>query len=146
MNTIILIGLPASGKSTYAEKIKNNNTIVLSSDSIRKEIYGDESIQGNPKEIFDTLYSRMRLALSENKDVIVDATNINIRDRSLSINIAKEFNSDIEAVVFETPIEECKKRNLKRKRVVPDFVYDRMSNKYEEPTLKEGFNIITTIF
>lgn len=84
MNTIILIGLPASGKSTYAEKIKNDNTVVLSSDSIRKEIYGNESIQGNPKEIFDTLYSRMRSALSENKDVIVDATNINIRDRSLA--------------------------------------------------------------
>ena len=144
MNTIILIGLPASGKSTYAEEIKNDNTIVLSSDSIRKEIYGDESIQGNPKEIFDILYSRMRSALSENKDVIVDATNINIRDRSLAINIAKEFNSYIKAVVFTTSIEECKERNLKRERVVPDFVYDRMTSKFEEPTLEEGFDDIIT--
>ena len=51
---IILCGIPGSGKTTYAKKyIENNaNTIHLSSDAIRKELYGDESVQGNPGEVF----------------------------------------------------------------------------------------------
>ena len=32
-----------------------------------------------------------------------------------------------------------KRRNLKRDRVVPDFVYDKMMKRYEQPQLSEGF-------
>lgn len=36
----MMVGLPASGKSTYAREIaKENNAIVLSSDAIRWELF-----------------------------------------------------------------------------------------------------------
>ena len=46
----ILIGIPGSGKSTYAkeEHESNSNSVYLSSDKIREELYGNESVQGNP--------------------------------------------------------------------------------------------------
>ena len=46
---IILCGLPGCGKSTYAENYKavddaifEGNTVIHSSDAIRKELFGDE--------------------------------------------------------------------------------------------------------
>ena len=38
---IMLVGLPASGKSTYAEKLKEKEYHIHSSDSIREELTGD---------------------------------------------------------------------------------------------------------
>jgi predicted kinase len=42
---ILLCGIPGSGKTTYAKTNAFKDDIILSSDSIRKEFYGDESIQ-----------------------------------------------------------------------------------------------------
>ena len=39
----LAIGLPASGKSTYLSKLKDVN--IVCGDMIRKEFFGDESIQ-----------------------------------------------------------------------------------------------------
>ena len=48
----LLIGLPGSGKTTYAKNYAQkyiNDVVHLSSDKIRQELYGDETIQGNPE-------------------------------------------------------------------------------------------------
>ncbi|RMG08866.1 MAG: hypothetical protein D6728_13705 [Cyanobacteria bacterium J055] len=44
-----LIGLPGSGKSTFAAQLDslNDESIIISPDRIRAELYGNESIQGN---------------------------------------------------------------------------------------------------
>ena len=53
------MGLPASGKSTFADEIaKTENATIVSSDTIRKEWYGDENIQGNPTKIFEEMRKR----------------------------------------------------------------------------------------
>ena len=42
----MMVGLPASGKSTYAKLLAEEvDGIIVSSDAIRKEWYGDENIQ-----------------------------------------------------------------------------------------------------
>lgn len=38
---IMLVGLPGSGKSTYAEELKREGYIIHSSDAIREELTGD---------------------------------------------------------------------------------------------------------
>ena len=45
----MLIGLPACGKSTYAKNLEGFK--VLSSDSIREELYGDDLLWGAFKTI-----------------------------------------------------------------------------------------------
>ena len=91
MNLIIMCGIPASGKSTVA-KLFNSN--IVSTDSIREELYGDESIQGNGVEVFRLAYSRIRNYLSLGENVVFDATNIRKRDRKTVIDIGKEYNCD----------------------------------------------------
>ena len=45
----MLIGIPASGKSTLANELAPLiNAEILSTDKIREELYKDETIQGNP--------------------------------------------------------------------------------------------------
>ena len=84
MNTCtFLIGIPASGKSTYA---KNHGKNIVSTDSIRKEINGDENIQANRGLIFNIAHKRIIEILKNNEDVIFDATNITRHDRKNTIN------------------------------------------------------------
>ena len=142
MTVTILIGLPASGKSTVSKKIENTFVKVLSSDAIRAELYGDEATQGNPADVFGLLYNRMDNLLSDGFSVIIDATNICKRERSEAIRIAKKHGARVEALVMDTPFAECVRRNDVRERKVPGFVFDRMIAKYEEPTLSEGFDLI----
>ena len=57
---IMLVGLPGSGKSTFAKNLGYN---IFSSDELRKELWGDESKQGNNTELFTELHRRIKKAL-----------------------------------------------------------------------------------
>ena len=139
----MLIGLPGCGKSTYAKKFPN--FVVLSSDSIRGELFGDESVQSNPALVFQVLYERMEDALQTNKNVIFDATNIKIRDRKQALDLAEKYNVPVEGIVFDIPLDVCLERNAQRERQVPYEAYERMLAQYVKPTLDEGFSSITFI-
>ena len=71
---IMLIGAPASGKSTAAENIsrRENNAVILSTDKIRAALYGDESIQGNWSDIEAILYKDIKNTIKANKNIILD--------------------------------------------------------------------------
>ena len=116
---VILTGIPGSGKTTYAKKYVEEtlNTIHLSSDAIRKELYGDESIQGNPADIFSLMQKRAVEALNNGQNVIYDATNITRKDRAGIIGICPKF-AKIECHIIWAPIEECIKRDADRDRTV----------------------------
>ena len=58
----ILIGIPGSGKTTFAKSKLFENYIYLSSDEIRKELYGFENQEHN-NEVFDLLHKRLFSAL-----------------------------------------------------------------------------------
>jgi predicted kinase len=78
---ILLVGIPGSGKTTYAEKyIKENPcTVHLSSDKIRAELWGNEDTQGDNNEVFSLMQSRAIETLNNGQSVVYDATNITQR-------------------------------------------------------------------
>lgn len=143
---ILLVGIPGSGKTTYSKEYinLNSNTIHLSSDSIRAELYGDESIQGNPAEVFSLMQKRAIEALNDGKDVIYDATNITRKDRSGIIGICPKF-AKIEAHIIWAPIETCIERDATRERTVGKEVIDKMLKRFQAPFYDEGIDEIIII-
>lgn len=139
MKLYILIGLPGSGKSTYAKR--HTECTVINPDRIRKELYGSEECQEDGRRVFGIAFYRLRKAISENKDVIFDATNITRWSRKQFF----KFNAEVIAVFFNTDKEECKKRNAARSRIVPEQVIDNMASRLEIPLLEEGFSEIIII-
>lgn len=143
---ILLCGIPGSGKSTYAKEyiVQNSNTVHLSSDSIRAELYGDESIQGDPAEVFSLMQKRAVEALNNGNDVLYDATNITRKDRASIISICPKF-ANIEAHIIWAPIEVCIERDSKRERTVGKEVVDRILKRFQAPYFDEGFDEIEII-
>lgn len=139
---IILCGIPGSGKTTYAEK--NCYAFHLSSDAIRKELYGDENTQGNPAEVFALMQDRAIEALNNGYDVIYDATNITRKDRASIIAKCPKFVK-IECHIVWAPIEMCIERDAARERTVGKEVIDRMLKRFQAPYYDEGIDEIKVI-
>lgn len=142
---ILLAGIPGSGKTTYAKNyIKKNGGIHLSSDLIRKELYGDESVQGDPNEVFTLMQRRAIEALENGISVIYDATNITRKDRSGIISACPKFVK-IECYIIWAPIETCIERDASRERTVGEHVIDRMVKRFQVPFYDEGIHEIKII-
>jgi predicted kinase len=144
---IVLGGLPASGKSTYAEILREINPTFqrVCPDLIRKAFYGDENIQGDGKRVFNTAFHDLKEYGSIGANVIFDATNINADRRKKFVKEMRPYFDIIIFKWFDTPLDICKDRNAKRDRVVPEEVLKRMWFNFEEPTMEEGWDYIEKI-
>ena len=150
MNKIImLIGAPASGKSTAAENIsrRENNAVILSTDKIRAALYGNESIQGVWAEIEAVLYKDIKNAIKANKNIILDSTHYKKEYRA---KIIKNFSkySEFSAYYFNYPFNIVYDRNKNRPRRVP---FEVLAAIYKElrtapPLLSEGFKSIKKMY
>lgn len=137
----MLIGLPGSGKTEIANRLADANTIVLSSDAIRKEFYGDEAVQDNPSKVFEEMQRRTIAALKDRKNVVYDATNISRKKRkhlvsSLSVPCKKV------ACVIWARYETCLSRDGARNRNVGENVIKRMLMNFQPPYYDEGWDEI----
>lgn len=139
----MMIGIPASGKTSLAEQIANSEGAeIVSSDNIRKELYGDESIQGDSNKVFKTVENRIINGLKNNKNMIYDATNINYKRRMAFLQKIRKLKIEKIAIMVATPYEQCLIRNSQRERQVPEEVIKRMYYNFYVPQYFEGFNVI----
>ena len=61
----MMIGLPASGKSTIAKEIaKSEDAIIVSSDEIRRE-FGDVNDQSQNEKVFEEVEKRLKQNILE---------------------------------------------------------------------------------
>lgn len=139
----IMCGLPGSGKSTFAKELaEKENAIIVSTDSIRQEFYGNEEIQGDTEKVFKKAYIDILNNLNRNNNVIFDATNINFKSRIDIVKRYKKYADKIICVFRATPYEVCLERNSKRDRKVPEQVIRRMYEHFFVPQMYEGFDRI----
>ena len=146
INCYLLVGIPASGKSTLAKRLaRSKNALILSTDTIRTILYNSPEVQGNWTDIERVLHNLLLKCVSQNKSVIVDATHTLRAHRKTLLTISKQINWT--CIHLKTSLDLCHKRNLKRSRVVPKDVINSMHQNLlnEPPTLSEGFNHIKTI-
>lgn len=144
MSTLYLAcGLPASGKSTYAERF--DNTVVLSSDALREEMLGDINDQSQNEEIFRELHKRAKGFLKAGANVFYDATNISAKRRKALVQEFRPHADKLVAIYFDIPYDICLDRNAGRDRVVPEHVMERMHRTLQIPTHIEGWDEIEII-
>ena len=144
---IIMVGITGSGKTTFVKHDLLNqypNAWVVSSDSIREELYGDESIQQDHEKVFQEAYRRVKKFLSEGKDVIFDATNLSRKARRNVLNQCRVRGVDVqkECYVILAPPDEAIANQRCRDRQVPDYVVYRQMTMFFMPELHEGFDKI----
>lgn len=139
----VLVGLPASGKSTYA---KNQSAVIHSSDALREELFADVNCQERNEYLFIELHKRIKCDLSEGKDVAYDACNIDKKRRIAFLSELKNIPCHKKCVVFMTPYETCLEFNATRERKVPEEVIKRMYLRWCPPHYSEGFDDIEIIY
>ena len=137
----MMVGLPASGKSTYAKLLAEEiEGIVVSSDGIREEWYGDENIQGDPSKIFREVGQRCVKSLKEGRSVVMDATNMNAKKRTNFLRQMPECKKV--CIVMAVPFDECLARDEVRSRHVGPAVMEKMRRNFQMPYYNEGWDHI----
>ncbi len=156
---IILVGVPASGKSTWhRNKFEDWPTTVASTDKIIEsitQIFG-MSYDDGFKELIGfaekVMWRQITTSLMNRGDFIIDRTNLTAKSRAKFIQKLKLHKYEIEAVVFPEvgskalSKEEWKRRlNSRRGKTIPQETLDKMIDSYEIPLMSEGFDKITFV-
>lgn len=146
-----MVGCSGSGKSTFIEKFlqENPNVVVHGSDKLRGVLGSSEEDQSVNHLVFSTLKYNLNRDLAAGKDVMIDATSLNPKERKDYILAGKRYGAEITAYVLERDKNTLLKNQQKRKssggRLVPDFVIDKMLAKYVRPSTTEGFDHIIMV-
>lgn len=143
MRVILLVGLPGSGKSTYAAE---QRLPVLSSDEMRRLLFDDITDQSGNRLVFSLLRRMLRMRLELRRSITcIDATSLTRNERRPYIRTAQMYGAEVEAVFFDVPIEVCKERNRARDRNVPEEIMDRMAGRLRAPSREEGFRRVVVV-
>lgn len=144
---IMMVGLPCSGKSTYAEKLsKEYNAVIHSSDALREELTGNINNQDNNELVFQTLHKRIKVDLQNGKSCIYDACQMSRKSRMSFLQQLNKIPCRKICVLMATRYEECLERSQNRERKIPEYVIKRMYMKFDPPYWYEGWDDIQILY
>ena len=159
MRTLLLLrGTQASGKSTWVAE-NNLEPYTLSADKIRLNIANpvlneDGSIEISQKYnklTWELLYKYLEMRMENGDFTIIDATHSDIKLMNKYRDLANTYKYTIYYLEFDTPLEECLKRNKERVgyKYVPEKVIERtwetIKNNEKLPSVLKKINSIDEI-
>lgn len=143
----MMVGISYSGKSTIAKlRAEKEGAVIVSSDAIRGELYGDEGCQDNPAKVFEIVNRRVRKYLLEGKNVILDATNLSYRRRMGFLRGIAYIGCKTKCIVVVATPEDIEERMTMRERKVPMKVVQRQLERFQCPNYYEGWDQIEIVY
>jgi predicted kinase len=145
----VLVGVPASGKSTWIrDQIWTLGLTIVSTDAFVEDYARS---QGKTyTEVFDEYMPTAVELMTEQvirarelgHDIIWDQTSTTIATRARKLRMLPDYYAI--AIVFRTPDRATldERLNSRPGKLVPSHVVDGMINNWEEPTEDEGFKEI----
>lgn len=128
---LMLRGLPASGKSTYAKELaRTKGYIRVNKDDLRAMLNDGKYTGKNEKRVLRIEQMIVEEALTSGRNVVIDNTNFNPIHEQKYLTIAKKNNAELEVKFFDTPLEECIERDKKRANSVGESVIRKMHKQY----------------
>jgi predicted kinase len=153
----LLIGPPGSGKTTLASDLAPLLTgdsgelpLVLSTDAIRAELFGDAAVQGPWEEVSALLLRRLHEAVAKDRPVILDATHAR-RPWRLHYTQHLAYARPVEWIGWwlTTPLPTCLEWASRRERPVPEAVirafHAAINHRQFGPCRAEGLAALVTL-
>lgn len=133
MKLIIMVGLPASGKSTLAKKYAEDFDCELIK-------YDEFPAPVHKKK--EAILAKVEEYLADGKDVIVDGVYVSKIKRSGLVNTGRKYDAEICFYIVDTTEEECIENNKERDCPIDEGFIRYASCIYEEPTEDEYDTLI----
>jgi len=136
MECVILIGLPASGKSTFFRQRFAGTHDHVSKDLLRNN--------RQPQRRQDQLIAA---SLASGRSVVVDTTNPTVAARAPVIALARKHGAEVTGYFFVTEAGDALRRNRARegRERVPDVAIFTVRKRLEPPTIAEGFDRLYSV-
>jgi len=136
MECVILIGLPASGKSTFFRERFAGTHDHVSKDLLRNN--------RQPQRRQDQLIAA---SLASGRSVVVDNTNPTVAARAPVIALARRHGAEVTGYFFVTEAGDALRRNRARegRERVPDVAIFTVRKRLEPPTIAEGFDRLYSV-
>lgn len=147
----IMVGVPGSGKSYFAQKLqKYMDLLYISRDAVRLSIIkDDEHYFSHEKQVFNRFAQLVYDGLTNGQDVIADATHLNFPSRRKLVTALEKLGLStkdyyIVYVVMKTPMATCVERDAKRtgRAHVTEEVIRDFGRNFRAPTRAEFDNVI----
>ena len=148
---VMMIGLPGSGKSTYAKSLTkcypDLEFVVLSTDDYIENkavangtTYAD-IFQDTYKEAEEFMFAKLQYAIDNGISVFWDQTNLNKKTRMKKLDKIPDDYVRAFVLYSNTDIDSLLERQKNRKptKIIPRHVMTNMANSLEWPDADEGF-------
>lgn len=145
---IMMIGLPASGKSTIINSLFKNFVVCSSDNYIEKYAMQNKKTYNEVfKEVADEankdFFKQLNSCLGAGVDVVVDRTNLSVNSRKKILSLVPASYYRSAYVISCKDASEWKKRLTARPgKNIPENVLNSMNSSYQCPQFSEGFDHI----
>lgn len=140
LKAIITVGIPASGKTTFASTIieRDSTYVEVNRDMIRREVFDSNGWSDyvfsdeNERKVTNVQFEKFRDLQRASKNIIVTDTNLKMKYLRGTINFLKHLGYDVSIKLCPITLQEAIRRNSVRKLSLPLEEISRQYNCYSE--------------
>ena len=147
----VLVGLPGTGKSHFAEALcQRTGAVVLESDDLRKRLVSRPTYSAaESQRLFEAIHGAIDRLLQDGAAVVLDATNLAEREREPLYTVAEARHARLILVRLAAPGSVVRERLARRQREDAETrsdadvkVYERM--RFRQERIRRSHYVVDT--